>query len=183
MKTLKFAVIAFVLAGLASCKGEMAWKTDSATEYYTVDVPEHMEVMYDLNAEATTQYGYVKSVGGETKEHYLIVITETHDEIESYGLDMEFDAESYSEIAVSSLEGGLDEYEVLTKNPKVEQVNGMDVVKNQMRGSLGSVDVYYQLGVFEGEHGFYQVLTWCIEDQKDEFKGDMDKIIDSFKEK
>lgn len=183
MKTLKFGAIAFVLAGMVACKGEMAWKTDSSTEWYTVDVPEHFEEMYDLNSDASTQYGYVEEVGGEVKEHYLIIITETHDEIASYDLGFDFDAESYSEIAVSSLEGGLDEYEVLTKNAKVEQVNGMDCVKNSMRGSLGFVDVYYQLGVFEGETGFYQVLTWCIEDQKDEFKGDMDKIINSFKEK
>ncbi len=183
MKKLKFGALAFLLAGLVSCGGEMAWKTDSASSWYTVDVPEHMDVMNDLNAEASTQYGYVEEVSGEVKEHYLIIITETHDEIESYGLDFDFDAESYSEIAVASLEGGLDSYQVLTSSPKVEDINGMDCVKNEMRGSFGSVDVFYKLGVFEGEVGFYQVLTWCIEGQKDEFKGDMDKIIDSFKEK
>ena len=182
MKTLKLSAVAFIVAGMVSCGGELAWKTDSSTSWYTVDVPDHMEVMYDLNEDASTQYGYVKDVGGEVKEHYLIIITETHAEIAEYELDFDFNAESYSDIAVSSLETGLDDYTVI-KTSKVKSVNGMDCVKSEMRGSFGIVDVFYEMGVFEGEVGFYQVLTWCIEDQKNEFKGDMDRIIDSFKEK
>ena len=117
-----------------------------------------------------------------TKEHYLIVLMETKEEIAAYDLGFEFDAASYSELAVQSLEGGLDGYEVLTKNPKVESVNGMDCVKSEMRGNLGSVNVFYKLGVFEGKNAFYQVLTWTIEEQKDQFGPHMDKIINSFKE-
>ena len=108
---------------------------------------------------------------------------ETKDEIASYDLGFEFDAASYSELAVQSLEGGLDNYEVITKDAKVEQVNGMDCVKNEMKGSLGAVSVFYKLGVFEGEKAFYQVLTWTIENQKEQFGPHMDKIINSFKEK
>ena len=182
MKTLKFGALAFLFLGLAACSGEIAWKTDSSSGFYTMDIPEHFEVMNDLNQQATSSFGYVNDEGGETKEHYLIVLMETKEEIASYGLGFDFDAMSYSELAVQSLEGGLDEYEVLTKNPKVEQVNGMDCVKSEMKGSLGTTDVFYKLGVFEGEKAFYQVLTWTIADQKDEFGPHMDKIINSFKE-
>lgn len=182
MKTLKFSALAILFLGLVACSGEVAFKTESGN-YYTVDIPEHFEVMNDLNSEATSQFGYVGKEGGETKEHYLIILMETKDEIASYDLGFEFDAASYSELAVQSLEGGLDNYEVLTKNAKVEQVNGMDCVKNEMRGSLGAVSVFYKLGVFEGEKAFYQVLTWTIENQKEQFGPDMDKIINSFKEK
>jgi hypothetical protein len=108
---------------------------------------------------------------------------ETKEEIASYGLDMEFDAMSYRDISVAALAEGLDNYEVLTTEPEVEKVNGMDCVKNEMRGSLGEINVLYKLGVFEGEKAFYQVLTWCIEEQKATFASDMDKIIESFEEK
>jgi len=182
MKTLKFGTLAFLFLGLVGCSGEIAWKTDKSTGFYEIEIPEHFEVMNDLNSEATSQFGYVADEGGTTKEHYLIILMETKEEIASYDLGFEFDAMSYSELAVQSLEGGLDGYEVITKDPKVEKVNGMDCVKSEMRGNLGAVEVFYKLGVFNGENAFYQVLTWTIEDQKEQFGPHMDKIINSFKE-
>jgi hypothetical protein len=182
MKTLKFGALAFLFMGLAGCSGEIAWKTDSTSGFYTMEIPEHFEQMDGLNEEATSSFGYINENTNPYEEHYLIVLMETKEEIASYDLGFEFDAMSYSELAVQSLEGGLDQYEVLTKNPKVETVNGMDCVKNEMKGALGDVKVFYKLGVFEGENAFYQVLTWTIEDQKDQFGPHMDKIISSFKE-
>lgn len=182
MKNLKFGIIAFLFLGLAACSGEIKYKTDSSSGFYTIDVPERMETAFDLNSQAATQYEYVKDEGGVVKEHYLIILLETKEEIASYDLGFEFDAMSYGEIAVQSLEGGLDNYNILTKAPKVEQINGMDCVKYEMEGSLGAVNVFYKLGVFEGEKAFYQVLTWTIKDQKEEFLPIMDKMIGSFKE-
>jgi len=182
MKTLKFSALAFLFLGLVGCSGEIAWKTDKSTGFYEIDIPERMEVMDDLNPDATSQFGYIKEEGDAAKEHYVIVLMETKEEIATYDLGFELDAMSYSELALQALEGGLDSYEVLTKNAKVEKVNGMDCVKNEISGSIGDVNVFYKLGLFEGEKAFYQVLTWTIEDQKDEFGPHMDKIINSFKE-
>ena len=202
MKITKFLIPTFVVLlviGLFSCNGSSNADSDSSFEeseletnflneedpgpnMYTIDIPEYMEEMSDLNDAAGTQYGYVEEVDGVVMEHYFIIITETHEEIEEYELGYDFDAESYSEIAVAGLEEGLDEYTVL-KTSKVKSVNGMDCVKSEMLGLLPGVSVYYKMGVFEGEYGFYQVLTWTIEDQKGEFEEEMDKIIDSFKEK
>lgn len=208
MKIFKVSVIALLSMGFFACGGESAddtndtveiidemisdiveetpegnWMTDDFNEYFSVKVPSRMESMRDLNAEASAQYGYVKQVGTEVKEHYMIVLMETKEEIESYGLDVEFDAMSYRDISVAALESGLDTYTVLTTEPEIEKVNGMECVKNEMRGQLGDINVFYKLGVFEGENAFYQVLTWCIEEQKGEFGADMDMIIDSFEEK
>lgn len=207
MKLFKLSVVAVLALGMAACGGtredevedmmnelneslenlgndessEGGWSTVEG-DGFEIDVPGHMEEMYDLNAEASLQYGYVAEVGSEVREHYLIVLMETKEEIASYELDMEFDAMSYRDISVESLRDGLDSYEVLTTEPKVETINGMDCVKNEMRGSLGAVNVYYQLGVFEGENAFYQVLTWTVEEQKSYFVNDMEQSIDSFKE-
>lgn len=159
------------------------WRTISTNSYFDIDIPTKMIIDPELNEEASVQYSYVEDVNGTVKELYMIVIMETKEEIESYELDMDFDALSYGELSVANLEGGLDTYEVLTKNPKIETINGLDCAKYEMAGSLGAVGVYYKLGVFEGENAFYQVLTWTLEDQKSEFKGDMDKMIGSFQEK
>lgn len=182
MKILKFGAIAFLFAGLVACKGEVQWKTDNTSGYYTIDIPENMVSTTALNSEASSQFEYVELVGSETKENYLIVLMETKEEIASYDLGFEFDAASYGEIAVMSLESGLDSYNILTKEPKVEKVNGMDCVKYEMEGSLGVVDVFYKLAVFDGEKAFYQVLTWTVKSQKDEFAANMDKMLNSFKE-
>lgn len=159
------------------------WRTITTNSYFDIDIPSKMTIDTELNEAASIQYSYVDEVGGTTKELYMIVIMETKEEIETYDLDMEFDALSYGELSVSNLEGGLDTYEVLTKNPTIETINGIDCVKYEMEGSLGTTGVYYKLGVFEGESAFYQVLTWTLADQKSEFKGDMDKMIESFEEK
>lgn len=206
MKILKYAPVFFLSVTLVSCGGQSAedklkdeltdalndlnetssnteWRTISTNSFYDVDIPSRMEIATDLNADASTQYQYAEQVGSEVKEHYMIVLMETMEEIESYDLGMDFDAMSYGEIAVTSLEGGLDAYEILTKEPAVETINGMDAVVYEMEGALGAVDVYYMLGVFQGEKAFYQVLTWTIKGQKGEFKADMEKTIRSFKEK
>jgi hypothetical protein len=159
------------------------WRTISTNSYFDIDIPTKMIIDPELNEEASVQYSYVEDVNGTVKELYMIVIMETKEEIESYELDMDFDALSYGELSVANLEGGLDTYEVLTTDPKIETINGLDCAKYEMAGSLGAVGVYYKLGVFEGENAFYQVLTWTLDNQKSEFKGDMDKMIGSFSEK
>ncbi|MBI3136759.1 MAG: hypothetical protein HYZ14_18945 [Bacteroidetes bacterium] len=160
-----------------------SWKTINDNSYFSIDIPDHMKVETTLNAEASLQYAYVEQVGTKVKEHYMIVLMETHEEIDSYELETEFDAASYGALSAENLGTGLDEYTIMTENPEVKEVNGMDCVRYEMEGAMGDVQVYYELGVFEGEHAFYQVLTWTILDQKPEFKADMDKIITSFKEK
>lgn len=163
--------------------GSAEFRTVSTNSFFDIDIPNHMEAASGLNGDASIQYQYVEQVGSTVKEHYVIVLMETMEEIESSDLDEEFDALSYGEISSASLGDGLDSYEILTKNPEVVQVNGLDCVKYEMEGSMGDVNVFYKLGVFEGEKAFYQVLTWTLTEQKAEFKSDMDKIINSFKEK
>ena len=204
MKFLKLTVLAFLSAGFFACGGsestdttndsavpeetpeetsEMEYRTLSSNSYFDVDIPSNMTIMSDLNPEASLGYGYVAQVGSEVKEHYMIVLMETHEEIESYDLDMDFDVMSYSESSIESITAGLDTYEILSGEPKVEKINGMDCIVTEMDGSLGEVNVFYKLGVFEGEKAFYQVLTWTIDNQKAEFMSGMNKIINSFTEK
>lgn len=182
MKILKIAGVAFLFLGLAACSGELKYKTDKNTGFYEIDVPERMQSTNELHAEASTQYEYVEQVGDVVKEHYLIILMETKESIDALGLDFEFDALTYSELSIQALEGGLASSEVLTKEPKIEKVNGMDCVKIDMKGNANGIDVFYKIAIFEGEKAFYQVVTWTLLEQKDEFAPIMDKMLASFKE-
>jgi len=182
MKTLKIASLAFLFLGLVGCSSELKWKTDSSSGYYTIDVPERMVSTFELHDEATTQYEYVEQDGATVKEHYVIVLMETKESIDALGLDFDFDAISYSELSVQALEGGLSSSNILTKERKIETVNGIDCCKVEMEGSANGINVYYQIAIFEGEKAFYQVVTWTLQDQKEEFKPIMEKMLASFKE-
>jgi len=204
----KFHVLALVMVGaMYSCQGaeeegledlqegleefedewvDSKWKEDGDGNFFSLELPTRMYPREDLNPEASLQYGYVEDVGGEVMEHYVIVMLEDKDSIankeEELNLHLHLDILSYNDICLENMGGGLDTFEILTPDPEPDVSNGMDYVINEMRGSMGDVYIYYRLAVFEGERAFYQVLTWCIENQREEFEEDMAHIIESFQE-
>lgn len=42
--------------------------------------------------------------------------------------------------------------------------------------------MYYKIVVLEGERGYYQLFTWCIDEQRMTYEAKMDAIISSFQE-
>ena len=174
---------------------EMTGETPKGVhENFELYIPEPMMEMTELNPNAAAQYGYIEEVtddSGHTHvmEHYLLVIEETKADIASYPVDLDWDAMSYRDNVIESLRSGenVSKFVVLTAEPKVEKLNGLDCVLNDMEATLesrvGPVKLFYKLAVFEGEKAFYQILTWCVNDQRNVFEYDMDQIIASFKEK
>ena len=164
------------------------------SDYFDLDVPEPMMEMNSLNPEAIAQYGYIAEKIDEDNdttilEHYLVVVMQAKSEIKGYPVELKLDAMSYRNDVINSLRGSksLDEFQILTDEPIVEKVGGIDCVKNELLAAVntanGPAKLYYNLGIFEGEKAFYQVMTWCLDSQKETFKKDMSLIIDSFKEK
>jgi len=47
---------------------------------------------------------------------------------------------------------------------------------NEIYGSYGNDLVYYQIGLFETEIAYYQVLSWCLQDHLGKHKDEMFKI-------
>lgn len=158
------------------------WLTVEADSLFQIDLPINMSEKKDLNADASLEYAYMEKVAGIVKEHYVIVMTDTKKEIESYNLSVEFDAMSFSQAALESVVEGYDTYEILTTEPLIETINEMDCVIYEIEAALGDVKTYHMLAVFEGELAFYQILTWTLLDQKTEFKGKMTQMINSFTE-
>jgi tellurite resistance-related uncharacterized protein len=158
------------------------WFTVEADSLFQIDLPINMVEKKDLNEEASVEYAYMEKISGVVKEHYVIVMTDTKQEIESYNLSVDFDAMSFSQAALESVVEGYDTYEILTAEPVIETINQMDCVMYEIEATLGDVSTYHMLAVFEGEMAFYQVLTWTLSDQKAEFKDKMVQLINSFSE-
>lgn len=159
--------------------------------YFEIAVPAPMQEMNELNPAAIAQFGYVEEVAIDSlssvvKEHYLIVLMELKSAIEGYPVQREIDAMSYRDDAINALLGNGNSFKNLTVDPEMEKLHGLDCVRNELSrtliGSNGEIVLYYQLAIVEGENAFYQILTWCIDSQRDDFEYEMEKIINSFKE-
>lgn len=160
--------------------------------YFEMAVPEPMMKMDELNPTAIAQFGYVEefkldSIGTSiVKEHYLIVLMELKDSIEAYPVQRELDAMIYRNDAINALLSGDNGFKDLTEEPNVESLHGLDCVRSELSRTLtsnsGEILLYYQMAIVEGENAFYQILTWCVDSQRDDFEYEMEKIINSFKE-
>lgn len=154
-------------------------KVDSV---FMIALPSRMSPKEDLNENASLAYAYIEEVESVVKEFYVIVMMDTKEEIASYDLTEPLTLESYSAISVESVLHGYDEYEILSGEPKVEEINEMQMVLHKAEAKLGEVEIYLELGVFEGDYAFYQVLTWTLKSQQNECEDDMKKMLNSFAE-
>lgn len=177
-----------LLAEIEGYEAGEEWKA-----YFDISIPAPMQIVEGLNRDAIAQYGYVAKMQGHQDtsvlEHYLFVIMQPKSEISGYPKELDLDLMTYRNDAVANLESskGLKAFDVLTMNPKIDTINNVIGVKNEMLATVEKdgkpVQLYYNLGVFEGDKAFYQVMTWCLNEQKSTFQHDMNLILDSFKEK
>lgn len=163
-------------------QGTTEWLTKSDNEHYEIEIPSYMERRHDLNEQAILQYGYDQVEGLSKVQLFCIVLQEMKDSIAKFNLDFSFDAKSYSQICIESLQEGLDTAVFKDPDPHVHDVNGMDCVTAEIDGAKGEAEAFWLLSVFEGQKAFYQVLVWCTAPQKERFKADMYHITKSFKE-
>jgi hypothetical protein len=159
------------------------WQIQTDSEFFEIDIPSQMEVNDQLNPEARLQYGYLEKVDGVVMENFVIVIVEEYPDEEDVA--DQIDIVGFTEAYVDSLMIGK-EYEVLNE-PALETINGMDAIVHEMNAPIVAandslIDLFYILGVYRGQRGLYQVLSWTLMDQKDSFRADMKRMIYSLKE-
>jgi hypothetical protein len=173
------------LEKLAEDKPQWSYVQDA--EMYEIEIPGRMDFMERLHPEAIIKYAEVRKDTDRVYENYIMVLPESHEEIISYDLGFKFTTETYHAHHLESIGADMSAYTILTPNAKVEQINGMEAIISEMQGSLvlkdsNLVDIYYMMGVMQGEKGFYQVVSWSVADQKDIFRADMERMIRSFRE-
>lgn len=162
------------------------WRVKSDSQYCQIEIPQQMEEMDELNPTATIEYGYFEDLGGEVKENYIIVIPHTKEDLEAETPGAEYTVTNYSDLSLKTLMANKESYKVLNEVEE-ESINGMPAMIHEIQASIhvtdsSHIDVFYMLGVFEGEKAFYQVLSWTLFHQKGDFRNDMRHMMYSFKE-
>ena len=164
------------------------YKTVAADEICEVMVPKYFTEMNDINPKAIIQYGYVEEEDTINPNYiedeiYMIVLVDYKYEIQKvYGDTIEVGIEFFNQICHADLASILEDFSAEHQHPKVQVENGVKHIHNEFLGRIDEYLVYYQIGIFETETGFYQVLTWTMQEYMNKHKDEMLKMTTSFKE-
>ncbi len=169
---------AITLLFTAACNNETEYKTEKIDGMFSIDIPLYMHNVDLENPEASL------SVGDETLERYVMVIYETKQEIEDYGVDMELDVNNYSNIVVEMFGQAFVNPQVtkVTETPK--SINGVPALTFEISGEFAEVgeDIYSYVTVFESDKSFYTVYAWSLKTDERNFAPQAHHITESFKE-
>ncbi len=166
------------------------YKTVKADGVCEILVPKYFIEMNDINPKAIIQFGYIEDVDSNKKannyigdEIYAIVLVDYKYEIEKiYGDTINIGIEIFNQMCQDNLKMILDDFSSEYENPKVQVENSVKSIHNEFLGRIDEYLVYYQIGVFETETGYYQVLTWTMQEYMNKHKEEMLKITTSFQE-
>jgi len=169
-------------------KVESNYKTVMADEICSIEVPAYFWEMNDLNSESLLQYGYNDTVVDSTAlivKDAIFVTTSVFYKMDlqkMLGDSMKFDLLEFNTDFVENLKLALDDAKPEFENPTINEHNGIKSLHNSIYGSYGKDLVYYQIGLFETEIAYYQVLSWCLQDHLAKHKDEMYRMTTSFKE-
>lgn len=171
----------------SSIENTSTFQTVSLEGVCEIKVPGYFEHMNDINADALIQYGYIEPENDESiiieDEIYAIVLVDYKDELQKmFGDSLEINILDFNDMCVQNLDMTLDDLSVEYDKPNIQDYNGVLSIHNEFYGRLGQYLVYYQFGIYETEIGFYQILTWCMQDHVAKHKEEMYKITSSFRE-
>jgi hypothetical protein len=160
--------------------GEPMWAYKSANDF-EIEIPSLMEEKKNLNPTAEIQYGYTERMENEIKENYIIVLMDEFETAPADGTILK-----YAEASLDTLMAGKESFDLLNE-PKVEDVNGISMVAQEVNATImmsdtSVLDIFYVMGVYQGKKAYYQVVSWTIANQRDDFAKDMRRMVYSFKE-
>ena len=104
------AAVVFMSLLTVSCNTKTKFESKEVAGMVTMDIPSYLSPQDLENPDASLEYGNL------FKEHYLMLILETKEEIESYDLGYEFTLEDYAELTIESFADAVG-------GPEVNQVN------------------------------------------------------------
>ncbi|WP_338760770.1 hypothetical protein WAF17_14215 [Bernardetia sp. ABR2-2B] len=173
------ALLSIVLS-FSACNTKTTYETIKTDQKYSLDLPTYLQPANDLNDDATLQYQNL------IKEFYVVVI---EDSKEDYNQMLEMSDttgtnsnkfESFSKLFSDSYEQNLNL--TIDKNPTDFKIGSLSAKTFSMTGTLEESEIYYHFTLIDGKDTYYQVLQWTLAGRKESYKGEMDKIIKSFKE-
>lgn len=162
---------------LGSCKSNNKTETVQADNQYTLDLPSFLSKTDQLNKNASLQYQ------NTNKEFYVVVIKESKAGFkEAMDKDNMGDAnlKNYSNFLTEDLKAAIP---VTVLSPFEEKnINGLNARTISLSAPVNNNDFYWKFAFIEGNSTFYQVITWTLKDQKEKYDGQMEAILQSFKE-
>lgn len=176
---MRYFTIAFAFL-LVACQSAETEKKITIGNTYSVSIPGHLDKTDDLNDDASLQYQNL------WKELYVIVIDEPKDEfnelmeIEGGFLGYEANFQGYSDLILDGFDEAID-----LKAPFVVKdtvINGMNAKFTAQSAYFEGMDIYYQIGIYEGKENYFQMFTWTSEGKKEKLKNQMNKMMVSIKE-
>ncbi len=171
----KIITILFLAVTVFACTSDKT-ETVNIKNQYSVELPSFLNKADNLHEDASLQYQ------NALREFYVVVIDEPKSEFEAAVEETEFtgDLEGYTNILHTSLKQSLGEANF--SNIQSVTINGLNARKFTFEGTLENLPVVYQAAYIEGESHFYQIVSWTLQENKAKYQGEMQKIIESFKE-
>jgi hypothetical protein len=171
-----FAAIALIL--IVACNTETKYETRQVDDMFSIDIPTYMTDINLENPEASI------TVGDSLKERYVMVIYETKQEIEEYGVDMELDINNYSEIVIEMFGQAFTNPETKKVTQEPKPINGITSLSYEIRGEFAEVGagIYSYITILESDKSFYTIYIWSLETDERNFTPEAHHIAVSFKE-
>jgi hydrogenase maturation factor len=164
------------------------YKTVFADDICSIEVPKYFYEIDDINPDALIQYGYIEqedtvNLNYIEDEIYAIVLVNYKFELEKiYGDSIEITLNDFNQMCQSNLSYMLEDFSAEFESPKIQTIGEVNYVHNEFLGRLDDYLVYYQIGIYETPKGYYQVLTWTLQEYMAKHKDEMLKITTSFNE-
>jgi hypothetical protein len=167
-------VLMTVLIGLSiQLFGQTAFERKTGGHSYTMEIPDYMQRVFDLNEVATLQYL------SEDPEAYMVVIEDRKEELDYFGLSFE-GPEDF-------LKNFTDTYNVNAENRKLEEVinfhgNGNKFSQVKMTWTIEEVDYLMLITSVETNTHFYKILAWTSLANRDALLDDFIRMSSSIRD-
>jgi hypothetical protein len=174
-KFLKLFFLSFSVF-LISCGGDDNFVTQTVDDKFSVDLPDYMVELDLENPGAALQFG------NEMREHYALVIMESHEMLAQ--LNMDLDLQSYANINLENMKLSLNNPRLEELEDGVTMINDLPTVGYKLKGVFpeSDIDIVYYMRYYRSKRAFYCVLTWTLEQTERSYSNNMHKIINSLKE-
>ena len=161
-----------------ACNQKTKYEVKIVESIASIEIPTYMSYQDTENPEASLEQGNI------FKEHYLMLLIESREEISNLGYEFEFTIESYADLILENFDSSLENSELkkLSKMPKM--INGMKSLQYEIHGGFPGIEqrIYYFITILESDTNFYSIFSWCLINDEQKFKSEMKHIAKSLKE-
>lgn len=165
---------------IISCQPTDTVKSITIESKYSLTIPSFLNKTNILNENASLQYFH------PLKEFYVIVIDESksefHQGIEEFNLANVYQSnfDGFTDLVLDNYKESISISNQLTIIDTI--VNGIPAKITSFKGNVDGIDIFYDLGIYEGKTSYYQVLTWTLFSRKVKNIKAMNKILYSLSE-